>query len=609
VFVAPNDGDAVYALDAETGAPLWTAGPLKTHSLLGVAGTKLVVAIAGPVRGVRAFDVATGADFGNGGGWMNHDDPDLGTFGHGLVSDVAVLWPTKGGLFPLATADGFLAAPPISGPQGNLAYADGVLIVATPIEVRGYVVGPTKTPAPHAAPKIRIARTGAGRPGWFPDLAEELIPPPAPAKVAKTAAIPHVDGEFLAPLSVDPPLASTPTGKVFLLTGDSPQPLGAVGFRPTFVKPMPKDDSAILAGPDGVARLRTAAPGGVDWTASAPGYDLNHFRAAGTQVVCRAGTHHLIAFNVRTGETVWVLDASNRTEYHPRQLPTAPTFDAEFLLDDTCAIAHLSTGRCWTIDALSGKQLRDDPAVGPEWTAPPIQLDGRTVAVPTGPGAITAVYTADGRERWTIRAGREASLSGEFPQLHKTSGLVVVAVRRNIGVELHLVKHLGGQPWTSRPPFLPADRFDARHVDADAINLYCPHDDRLTAFELFGGRKAWTVALPATHGAADWVAQAAAGAVVVFPTHAIPDEPFPVCANRVVRSFLTLPIARRVAGLSHTLYEGWAARTVPILVLDPDTGREIRRFDLPAFGPLALVSFSPGAGMTVMTGTKVYTLE
>ena len=78
---------------------------------------------------------------------------------------------------------------------------------------------------------------------------------------------------------------------------------------------------------------------------------------------------------------------------------------------------------------------------------------------------------------------------------------------------------------------------------------------------------------------------------------------------RVLRSFRGWPAARRVVGLSFTLYEGWAARTVPVLVLDPDRGRELRRFDLPAVGPFATVTFNPGAGMTVVTGTKVYTLE
>ncbi len=609
VFVAPNDGDAIYALDAETGAPLWKAGSLKAHSLLGVTGSRLIVAIAAPVRGVRAFDVATGADVANGGGWTNVDDPDLGTFGHGLVGSVAALWPTKGGLFPLANADGFLAAPPISGPQGNLAYADGVLIVATPIEVRGYILDPAKQTPPSATPGLKITSDGKSRPGWFPSGEEVLIPPPAPTKLAKAAAIPRVGGEFLIPISADPPLATTAQGKLFLFGGDTPLPLGEVGFRPTFVKPMPKDDSAILAGPDGIARVRTVAQGGVDWTVAAPSYDLNHFAAAGTQAVCRAGEHHLIAFDIRTGEKVWVLDTAKRNEYHPQPIPSSLQFDAQFFLDDTYAIARLSTGRCWTINALTGEVLRDDPFPGAEWPTPPAPLENHSVAMPTGPGTVMALYLKDRRERWIFRAGREASLSGDFPQVRSVSEFIVVAVRRNLGFDLHLVKPLGGPVWGNRSAFFPADNFDVRSVDCDAIQLYCPHDDRLTAIEIHTGREVWSVTLPATHGSANWIAKAAAGAVIVYPSHAIPEEPFETVAGRVFHSFTTMPIARRVAGLSSTLYEGWAARTVPVLVFDPDTGREIRRFDLPAFGPLAMVSFSPGAGMTVMTGTKIYTLE
>ena len=86
-----------------------------------------------------------------------------------------------------------------------------------------------------------------------------------------------------------------------------------------------------------------------------------------------------------------------------------------------------------------------------------------------------------------------------------------------------------------------------------------------------------SVSLPATHGSAGWVARAGAGVVIVRPTHAIPDEPVEVAARRVGRSFLAWPVARRVAGLSETLYEGWAARTVPVLVLDPTEQRRLKR--------------------------------
>lgn len=607
VFVAPLDGDAVYALDAETGRPLWKAGGLQTHSLLGVSGTKLVAALAGPVRGVRAFDVATGADAPRDGGWVNHDDPGLGPFGRGLVSAPAALWPTKGGLFPLAVADGFLAAPPVGQPQGNLAYADGVLIVATPVEVRGYVLDPTPQPAPATPPAVRV--TGTGRPGWFPAAEDEPIPPPAPTTVTRTIAIPTVGTESLIPVSAAPPLAATRGGMIYSLAGDTPRPRGTVGFVPHFVKPMPGDDSVVLAGPDGVARVRTADPGGVDWTAAAPGYDLNHPAAAGTQIVCRAGEHHLVAFDVSNGTQVWVLDATGRNEYQPQPIPTAPRFDAGFHLDENLVLARTTAGRCLTVNARTGRVIREVPGPITEWRGPPAAVEPRVVAQPTGPGTVAGIDLRDGSDRWVFQPGRPASLAGELPQVRTMAGFLAVAVRRNLGTDLHRV-HLRGSPgWGYRAAFIPGDGFDLGRTDADAEHLYCPVDRKLTALRLDDGREAWSVPLPAAHGSADWIARAAAGAVLVYPTVPIPEEPVGTIAARVGRSFAAWPAANRVAGLSRTLYEGWAARTVPVLVLDPDTGRERRRFDLPAEGPFVAVSFTPGAGMTVVTGTRVYTLK
>jgi hypothetical protein len=238
-----------------------------------------------------------------------------------------------------------------------------------------------------------------------------------------------------------------------------------------------------------------------------------------------------------------------------------------------------------------------------------VTLDFGTQVLAITPGLVTAINPQTGKFRWTLDAGREASLSGEMPQIQSVSGHAAVAFRRNLGVELQLVRPLGAPAWGSRPAFLPAGRFDIRNVDADGANLYVPYDDRLAALRIDDGVEVWNVTLPASYGSAHWIARAAAGGVIVYPSHAIPDEPVESVVRRVGRSFLAWPTARRVAGLSQTLYEGWAARTVPVLVFDQDTGKELRRFELPALGPLALVSFTPGLGMTVMTGTRVYTLE
>ena len=100
VFVAPLDSDVLLALDAATGRELWAADGLLADQLLGVSRGRLVATVAGPQKGIRGFDAATGSDR-EPAGWRQHDDPQLASFGRGLVTDDLILWPTRQGLFPL----------------------------------------------------------------------------------------------------------------------------------------------------------------------------------------------------------------------------------------------------------------------------------------------------------------------------------------------------------------------------------------------------------------------------------------------------------------------------------------------------------------------------
>lgn len=157
VFVAPNDSDHLFAFDADTGGLLWEDGPIAVNHLIGAAGGKAVAAVAGPNRGVRAYDAATGSTDPP-LGWANHDDPMLTTFGRGLLTDDGVLWPTPAGVSVLRLADGLpLRRDPLPGPHGNLAYANGVLVVGTPTEVWGYVPGDMPQDSPSAPPRITVA--------------------------------------------------------------------------------------------------------------------------------------------------------------------------------------------------------------------------------------------------------------------------------------------------------------------------------------------------------------------------------------------------------------------------------------------------------------------
>jgi outer membrane protein assembly factor BamB len=142
VFAAPHDSDQLFALDAGTGRVLWQAGPLAVDQLLGVTRGKLIATVSRPTPGIRGLDVATGSDRGP-SGWATHDDAALRSFGRGLVADNLILWPTGDSQNAVLVLDPHTGRPagrpPLRPPAGNLAFADGVLLVGTPAGLAGYV--------------------------------------------------------------------------------------------------------------------------------------------------------------------------------------------------------------------------------------------------------------------------------------------------------------------------------------------------------------------------------------------------------------------------------------------------------------------------------------
>ena len=64
----------------------------------------------------------------------------------------------------------------------------------------------------------------------------------------------------------------------------------------------------------------------------------------------------------------------------------------------------------------------------------------------------------------------------------------------------------------------------------------------------------------------------------------------------------------RLPVLLTRLYDAWAGRTVPVVALDPATGRQLGRLDLPAAGPACGVHLGPGPAV-VVTGLAAYWLN
>jgi outer membrane protein assembly factor BamB len=144
VLAAPMDCDRLLCLDSETGETLWERNRLQVVHLLGCARGKVIFTTP---QGLRALDVATGSDQN---GWLQPEFGRLPPFGRGFLADGWIFWPTQDANLPLRlvhTSDGrqehgTRAFPPnqLRGlVAGNMAYANGCLVVAGADDIIGYV--------------------------------------------------------------------------------------------------------------------------------------------------------------------------------------------------------------------------------------------------------------------------------------------------------------------------------------------------------------------------------------------------------------------------------------------------------------------------------------
>jgi outer membrane protein assembly factor BamB len=138
VYAAPFDTNVLFAFDRLTGQPLWSRSGIEVVHLLGVTKRKLIVTVAGPVKGIRGLDIQTGSDSGA-RGWTQHDDSGEATFGRGFVTEEAIAWPTAHGLQLLDPDEGRPLRQPIADLKGNLVYSQGVLISLTTLDLRCYL--------------------------------------------------------------------------------------------------------------------------------------------------------------------------------------------------------------------------------------------------------------------------------------------------------------------------------------------------------------------------------------------------------------------------------------------------------------------------------------
>jgi outer membrane protein assembly factor BamB len=141
LFVAPNDSRFLFCLEAASGRIVWQRrAPERLRTLIGVT--------IGPRRGrliasgnsLWAFDVQDGLLAGR----MSQHEPDERGYGQGILTGKSIFWPTREWLFQLnQTTFEVERKIPLHTPDsqrsgGNLAVADGMLLVVEPDRIAAY---------------------------------------------------------------------------------------------------------------------------------------------------------------------------------------------------------------------------------------------------------------------------------------------------------------------------------------------------------------------------------------------------------------------------------------------------------------------------------------
>lgn len=731
VFVAPTDGERIYALDAETGQQLWESGPAEGVQMLGVAAGRLIVAVAGPVRGIRGLGVATGSHRPP-EGWVQHDGGGYLSYGRGLVTDDVIIWPTRNGLFFLRPEDGsrLWTGHATGSPFGNVVYADGVLVVVTPTQVWGYVSDRKRFGDPrvdrdpirdrfedlidaanhawavgddHRARETLRAATSRDFPvsfrAWAAARLALLTPKPTtPAKLPtelQEVLVPELLGEWLIPpdgvpitfqtllerhlgqeiapqyslpfqsptallpsepaLSADSVIARTvrfPAGAAplqWLPGSGSPRHVFLTTIRQliavrldngaesrydatdSFTYAADLAEGFVVAGPCAVAvygaarapawvfRVPTTPPLSnktpefrVYSDEAPPHAELSSFHLTGTWLVARLGERHLIALDLRGRRVAWVVGASGNRGYQPVGFPDAPRFGPEFFVNNRLIVVQRSDGCRWFLRTETGRRLdileQDQPTAKVWWSLPPAEVETNRLAVSDGPGLVRMLNLVTGRVKWTRHEEGLTSLTGEPPQVRAWQDVILIAVNRNHGVELDRLDMSDGTSVWKSPAFVDANRMNLAKVDADRLHIYVPQGDQLIALTQKTGRSEWTAPLPPIRGAGSWVVRAGARCVIVYPDAAIPQEPVAEVLRRLIQTLRSGPALWRLPGLLAGLYDAWVTRTVPVLVFDPETGKQLTQFEIPAAGPAVTAWFDQDLAV-VATGDRVVWLR
>ena len=640
IYAAPADTDRLLCLDAFTGQLIWDRDGIEVVHLLGVSRGRLIATIAGQVKGIRGFNLRTGSDSGE-LGWTIHDDGGEATFGRGLVTEEAIVWPTKHGLHFLNPADGSPLRSPIRGSFGNFCYADGVLLVTTATEIWGFV-----SEAKKLSDRRKAIEKDPENPTLHADLCQSLIDAGHYAEAEKTAAKAGEAKERLLWLLAERVLreGNKPEAKRIyegLAKGDgSFAAAGAVrlaemledkakvrdAWRQVFTKqttirdqhgvPWPAKTYAEMQSRELLVMRGTSVRDeddvgmvGASVIRSTPQPSSGLVRTAKTS---SADPSRRILETSQSG----IVASGERWLVFPGEVAVSVrgTPIAAALQDGYLAIASSTVITCkrvdedrirWKLDyqpngpILSGVERPTLPAAsgqdGPDEMTQ-IQLTSETASFVYDDRFLVKLVPLEGGG-FVKPIPRQRDI-GTHHELKNRNGLNVIHVDH--GVEVDRFEGMR-RAWKREPIFV------GRELDDLAMSgeqFFTASDSTLTAYAWKNGERQWETPLPeASH--TKWKITTSPQGLLVHPAEAIMTR----------TEFDAIGEFRKTGGQWNKLlqavgksYDVWTARELPILVIDPADGWLIQRLNFPALGPAAGVAVTP-KGVVVVTGKGSWTLN
>jgi hypothetical protein len=337
---------------------------------------------------------------------------------------------------------------------------------------------------------------------------------------------------------------------------------------------------------------------------------LMGFRLCGELLVSLLGDQHVLGIDLKGRTVTWVQGTDRKASFDPQEGLDPLRFGSAFTVTPQFLAIRLSNAERWILHTRTGRVLelpcldRQTSALG--WPQCPTRVERNQLVFPDGAGTIRLVNVLTQRVKWTFgEPKRESSLTGVPPQSRRWGEQLLVAVSRNHGVEIESLSWRDGKPlWREGPAFLDADRVRLDDADADEERVYVTTSRSLSALDRGTGKTAWEAELPDLNGGAGWVARSGSKCVLVYPREAIPRESIACFLQRAAVVAEHEPFLWRLPGVALGLYDAWVTRTVPLLFLDPETGRVLNRIEVAARGPAVQVRLD-NTQCIVATGDRV----